>query len=284
MKKIFLVGNSPLPTENTKSLPAAGLRTYQFLKPLISSIGQGSSYGGTVIEKAEHAFSAKKSPNLKICLVTIALPECYDGEPPKKDIVYSEYYRHFSISKNDPALYSEIQKVHDEFMPDAIIGVNTFSSSVVASLRSTAPLWADLNGWIMAEAQAQANKTGTNSYIPHYYEMEETVLRRADKISCVSLPQKYAVIGELAVMGRLVGETFGYEFVCAIANGTEMFEGEEAGMTEGGERGTRGRRGMRAWGMTDNHSLWQNCWKYRLGKIIRFCGRNRSRLKKLIPF
>ena len=31
-KKILIIGNSPLPTENAESRPAAGLRTFQFLE------------------------------------------------------------------------------------------------------------------------------------------------------------------------------------------------------------------------------------------------------------
>jgi glycosyltransferase involved in cell wall biosynthesis len=220
MKRILLIGNSPLPTENTKSRPAAGLRTYQFLKPLIQE-------GGIVIDKAEHAFSSKKRQKFKVCLVTIALPECYDEKFEKKDLVYSEYYRHFSISKDDPGLHSEIQKIHDEFIPDAIVSVNTFASYVASSLNSVAPLWADLNGWIMAEAQAQAEKMRSNDYLSHYFEMESAVLKRADKISCVSDPQKYAVLGELSMIGRICAETFSYKFTYSIPNGTEFFEGEE---------------------------------------------------------
>jgi len=219
MKRILLVGNSPLPTENTKSRPAAGLRTYQFLKPLIQE-------GGTVIDKAENAFASKKRPNFKVCLVTIALPECYEEEPGQKDLTYNENYRHFSISKNDPELFKAIQRIHDEFIPDAIVAVNTFSSYVAASLQSVAPLWTDLNGWIMAEAQAQAYKMASNDFLSHYFGMEETVLKRADKISCVSDPQKFAVLGELATFGRLCNETFGYKFTYSIPNGTEIFEGE----------------------------------------------------------
>jgi len=101
MKKILLIGNSPLPTENTKSRPAAGLRTYQFLKPLIQE-------GGRVIDKADHAFSAKTRPKFKVCLVSIALPECYDEAPGQKDLTYNENYRHFSISKDDPAAQAKI--------------------------------------------------------------------------------------------------------------------------------------------------------------------------------
>ena len=80
----------------------------------------------------------------------------------------------------------------------------------------------------MAEAQAQAYKMSSNDYLSHYFEMESAILKRADKFSCVSDPQKFAVLGELGVFGRILAETFGYKFTYGIPNGTEIFEGEEA--------------------------------------------------------
>lgn len=154
------------------------------------------------------------------------MPECYDEDPGQKEIKYSEHFTHFSISKNDPNLYSAIQKIHDEFMPDAMIAVNTYPSYIAAGLNSRTPFWADLNGWVMAEAQAQAFKMGSNDYISHYFEMEQKIIQRADKISCVSDRQKYTVLGELSSIGRLNQEAFGYKFTYSVPNGTEIFEGE----------------------------------------------------------
>ena len=194
MLKILVVGNAPLPEENTKSRPAAGLRTHQFIKGLENWA------------KAE------------LLSVKIAMPECY--EPGTK-------YPENVIAKDDPALSAKLQKIHDGFKPNVILSINTFPSYIVAGLKSEALIWADLNGWIMAEAQAQAYKLGNNDMLNHYKDMEEKVLRRADKISTVSEFQKYAVLGELGAIGRLNRETFGYELVTSIANGTEWFEGEK---------------------------------------------------------
>ncbi len=212
MKKILIIGNAPLPNENTKSRPAAGLRTYQFAKPL---------------QKSRH----------DVRFVTIAMPECYDKEPgdaPDGGDAPGDVPDggDLCFSKNDPRLISKIQKIHDEFQPDAIVAINTYPSYVAAQLASTVPMWADLNGWIMAEGQAQAYKMDSNDYLGHYFEMERAVLRRADKFSTVSGAQKHAVIGELAGMGRLNKESFGYEFVHHIPNGTEWFDGEETGFRE----------------------------------------------------
>lgn len=201
MKRILLVGNAPLPDENTKSRPAAGLRTEQFINPLIGYF------------------------DLRV--VTIAMPECYDEEIKRKEQKHSETYGRLNVSKDDEELIIVIQKICDEFHPDAIIAVNTFPSYIVSQLDTKAPVWADLNGWIMAEAQAQAYKTESNDYLAHYWDMEKSILERADKFSAVSIPQTYAVTGELASLGRLNSESFAYKFVHHIPNATEWFKGED---------------------------------------------------------
>ena len=222
MKRILVIGNSPLPNENTKSRPAAGLRTYQFLQPLLRD-------GGTVAESADRAFSSTQREKHEVTLVCIAMPECYEEEPGYKEVRQQSGYTEVTISKNDPSLQKKIQDLHDEMHPDAIVSVNTYPSYVASQISSRAPLWADLNGWVMAEGQAQAYKKGTNDYLGHYYKMESTIIRRADKLSAVSEPERHALIGELAGAGRLNKESFGYRFAHHIPNGTEWFAGEKDG-------------------------------------------------------
>ncbi len=219
MKKILLIGNSPLPDENTKSRPAAGLRTFQFLKPLLRK-------GGTVIKSADKAFSSSKKVKYKLNVVCIAMPECYEDEPKQKEIRHPDGYTQLVISKNDPELLRRIQELHDELHPDAVVAVNTYPSYIASQLDSRSPLWCDLNGWVMAEAQAQAYKMESNDYLSHYYKMERSILERADKLSAVSEAQRFALVGELACFGRLNNESFGYEYVHHIPNGIEWFEGE----------------------------------------------------------
>lgn len=203
MKRVLVIGNSPLPNENTKSRPAAGLRTYQFLQPLLRD---GEKY--------------------EVSLVCIAMPECYEEEPGYKEVRRQSRCTKITISKNDPSLLKRIQDLHDEMHPDAIVSVNTYPSYIASRISSRAPLWADLNGWIMAEGQAQAYKKDSNDYLGHYHNMESAIIRRADKLSAVSEPERHALLGELAGAGRLNKESFGYRFAHHIPNGTEWFEGE----------------------------------------------------------
>ena len=219
MKRVLIIGNAPLPTENTKSRPAAGLRTYQFIKPLLKK-------GGINIKDAAHAFASEKRQHFSICLINIAMPECYDHPPKRKLIRHSDDYLEYTISKNDADLTPYIQSVCDEFHPEVIVSINTFPSYIASKINCPAPMWADLNGWIMSEAQAQAFKTNSNDYLSHYYSMEKSILRRADKISTVSKPQLFSVMGELAFWGRLNKESFGYQFAHHIPNGTEYFDSD----------------------------------------------------------
>jgi glycosyltransferase involved in cell wall biosynthesis len=213
MKRILIIGSCPLPDENTKTRPAAGLRTYQFLKPLL------------------------KNKGFNIRLVTIAMPECYGADFVRKEEIAAENFARFSISKNDTELIPYIQKIHDDFSPEVIISVNTYPSYIASLIKSKAPLWADLNGWIMAEAQAQAYKLDSNDYLPHHYKMERIVIKRADKFSTVSEAQKFALLGELALMGRLNNESFNYQFAHYIPNGIEWFEDELNVLEDAGRTG-----------------------------------------------
>lgn len=175
---------------------------------------------------ADRAFSAVKRQGFLIKFVSVAMPECYDEEVLYKETALSEKYSEILISKDDPKILKTLQKVCDEFSPDVVIGVNTYPSFLASSLRFSAPFWADLNGWVMAEAQAQAYKMDSNDFLDHYYNMERSVVSRADKISVVSKPQEHALYGELAAFGRMSKDSFGYKFVEHIPNGTEWFEGE----------------------------------------------------------
>ncbi len=205
MKKILLIGNCPLPNEECKCRPAAGLRTYQFLKPVLNA-----------------GYTVK--------LVCIAMPDCYDDQVSYKEEKISGKFSKITISKNDPKILSRIQLIHDAFSPDVIVGVNTHPSYIASRLNFKAPFWADLNGWIMAEAQAQAYKSESNAYLPHYYEMEESIIKKADHFSAVSDKERCALIGELSCGGRLNKDTFGFNFVSHIPNGIEWFEGEKENM------------------------------------------------------
>jgi glycosyltransferase involved in cell wall biosynthesis len=127
-----------------------------------------------------------------------------------------------SIINLQPVNESEItsgglQKICDEFAPDAIVGVSVWASYLAALYApENIPLWGDLFGSPLAEGQAKAVVTGDDSVIEPFARFERAVLRRADKISTVSRYQDYATIGAVATHGRLNRHTDGYRFTSVI--------------------------------------------------------------------
>jgi len=114
-----------------------------------------------------------------------------------------------------------MKKKISQFDPDCIVGVNTHPSSIAAELSLNIPFWADLNGSVMAEAQAKSYVYDDNKYLEHFFHMESKVLGKADVFSVVSEPQGFSLIGELGIWGRLNKNSMGYRLVRVIPNTTE---------------------------------------------------------------
>ncbi len=247
MKRVLIVGNSPLPNDNAKKRPSEGLRTWQFVKSLI---------GGQSNEKLipKDGYSVR--------LVSVALDDCYgdlneiaesgtgssgDAQqmsidatsgaatpaPTRESLLRKDFtdaapgFIHHQVSENDPALLSVLQSVIDEYQPHVIVGVNLDCCELVSKLKFESVFWADMAGWTMAKAQIDAYKSGHNKRLGSYLRDEEKVLERADFICVVSEAQKYAVIGELAMMKKMGAYEFDREFVVRIENGLEDFAADK---------------------------------------------------------
>lgn len=224
MKRILIIGNGPLPNDNTKKRPSEGLRTWQFLKSLM-----GGRVGKVIAPK----------DGLNVRLVTLAMPDCYDernladlGGSLRKDFDYSGDgasnsrggFIHHQIPENDPILMKTLQAICDEFVPDIVVGVNLMPAYLASGLKFDGLFWADMNGWGPAKAQTEAHKLSDDSVIREYLKMEDSVLKRADMFSVVSEAQKYTLLGELALFKRLDGGSFEKEIVYTIENGMEDFD------------------------------------------------------------
>ncbi|MCX7919856.1 MAG: glycosyltransferase [bacterium] len=205
--KIFAVGAGPLPFESSTTLYGLGYRTWHIVKPLLDDGHQ-------------------------VRLVAVRIPTASESGlnlPLVQEIrnLNDEFrnLRYFSINEMEPFLDGEtVQKLYDEFRPDCIVGINGLPASVAAKINRTVPFWADLNGWLMAEAQSKSARIGSNQPIDEFWQQEERIIRTADIFSTVSIPQKYALLGELATIGRLSAITTGYEFVYHIPNSFEPKE------------------------------------------------------------
>lgn len=196
-----MLGMGPLPSEkNILTQSAFGLRTWQFLSVL----------------KAKH----------EARLVLIARKEHYKKAPVfgewRKQTLFGKTVEVMHLDKDSRGFFHVVKKAYEDFKPDACLGVNHFAAYTLAQLKPKLPFWADLNGWMMAEAQSQAFVDQNDSYISTLWARERLILQTADRFSTVSEAQRLATYGELAALGRLNSKTEEEELLHTIPNANEL--------------------------------------------------------------
>jgi len=222
MAKIMVLGMSPLPFENDKKVYGTGIRTWQFVKPLVSKGHQ-------------------------VLLISYGIPSAYDeGFEP---VLRREKGFDYLVCK--PNRFTDtgfLQERYEDFDPDCIVGCSFYPSYIGAKLiyhlnnqidKEAVPFWADLFGHVMAEAQARAFIDGDDNCLFHYWNCEYNILRTADIFSCVSSRQQYALAGELGTVGRLNRHTSGYDFSCNIPCGMPLEEYEHTKKVIRGKSGIK---------------------------------------------
>jgi glycosyltransferase involved in cell wall biosynthesis len=198
--KLFAVGIGPVPFESSSTLYGLGHRTWNLVKPLVDDGHQVRLVAGRIPSASELGLNL---PVVQLVLKTKAL----------------EY---IAINEMQPFLeLNEVRKLYEAFEPDCSLGINGLAASVLSRLHPAVPFWADLNGWLMAEAQSKAKKINSDTPLDEFWAQEEIIVKTADVFSTVSIPQKYALLGELAALGRLTAINTGYEFVYHIPNAIE---------------------------------------------------------------
>ncbi len=204
-KRVLVLGCSPLPFENQRMNYAPGTRTWQLARPLAA---------------AGHA----------VCVACSRISGAYgDGLPEVAEleragaVIYTLERDLFEADRLLPALV-------EAFEPEVLVGASALPSRRATELAGEAPVWVDLFGDPMAEAQAKAAIDGTSSRLaPHrgdmlaYFYLMSSLLARGDAFAAVSERQRHAVIGQLGLFGRLNRATSGQELVhtvpCALWQG-----------------------------------------------------------------
>lgn len=196
MTRIFLIGSAPLPNQENSVRNAASLRTWQFVKPLLD-------------EK-----------NYQICLVTID-----ERQKDKRQITHEDKgsFVHYTLPKKRKFTLRALNRLLRNYEPDIVVGINNYPSYLASLLKTDVPMWTDLNGWLMSEGVEQAKRDKSDIFLPHLYEREISILKRADHISTVSAPQKYAICGELAALGYAHQDSDPAQFIDVVQNASEMF-------------------------------------------------------------
>lgn len=194
MSRILVLGHAPLPWEDLTKSYGPGTRTWQFAQPLL---------------EAGH----------EVTILASRIPFVYPGDV-EETVRRRE---HGCVVWRTSQRVFEIGGLTDEIMcemdPDCVVGATAYPSYVAAIYAGERPLWADIFGSFMAEAQAKAAVYGDDSFLEHFQHINNHVLLMADRFSTVSQRQSYELVGQLGSCGRLNSMTHGYDFASSIPCG-----------------------------------------------------------------
>ena len=197
-KRVLVIGFAPLPFEREQRLGALCFRTWHVTQALLA---------------AGH----------EVTLVGCRMAAAYRDESRRPPVLRFRGSS-FTYYSAEPRVFEAgalLQSICDRERPEAIVAVHAYGAWAASRLASDVPLWADLNGSAMTEAQARAAVAGDEGAMAEAWERERAALARADAFSVVSMRQKYAVIGELAALGRLTGRNYGEDAVHYMPNAIE---------------------------------------------------------------
>ncbi|HOE95918.1 MAG TPA: glycosyltransferase family 4 protein [Candidatus Sumerlaeota bacterium] len=190
MARVMIIGYGPLPRTGMPYIGAAALRTRHLLKPILDA--------GHTVNLYTLPIPATEGTEGE---VSSMVPDTYEG------LTYQRFTNH-SAEFAVRMLTEQVRQLE----PDALVGVNTYPAYIACLLPTALPVWADLNGYWMAEMQGRCWIEEDDSMLADAWAIERAIVRRCDKFSAVSRPQLHAVLGEMAAVGRLNRHTFDYQF------------------------------------------------------------------------
>ena len=196
MSKLLVLGVCPLPFESTTRSFGPGTRTWQLVEPLLND---------------GHA----------VTLVALRIPGTYPEDAPAEVLRSDGLFNYASVTHEVFSGTRYAESVYRDFKPDAVIFAHGSASYLEHLLEPDVPVWIDLCGHVMAEAQAKAAVYADDSYVDYFFNRSVGALFHGDHFSTVSEAQKFALIGELGLAGRLNAATDGHELVSLIPCGVE---------------------------------------------------------------
>jgi glycosyltransferase involved in cell wall biosynthesis len=188
LSRVLVVGFPPPPYQLNSKVEAAHYRTWQYIQPLLEA--------GHTIGLCAPRGSEQPAP----------------GAVPKNLHWYEVPY--------DVVGWPRIlQAAHDQFDPACVLGVDFYPSLYATRLRTRRPMWLDLYGDPLTISQVARFRRGTDQGIGTAIALMEQVLQRGDMFGACGIPQQQALVGELAMAGRLNSRTFGHSLVEVVYPG-----------------------------------------------------------------
>lgn len=195
MATILLLGVGPTPSPTISRLYAPGLRLWIFTRTLAANghkviMGEAQFAG-----EAEKGETSCEPEQLFANAVRVRMPASPEAAAPM------------------------IERLVQEHQPACLVATTDVMILAACLARVSLPRWFDFNGHPMAERQMQARVFGSDDGLIDQWRYVVPALLCGDHFSVCSLPQKYALIGELGCCGRLNQWTAGHDLVDVIVPG-----------------------------------------------------------------
>ncbi len=187
-RRVLVLGWGPLPFEPARMNYAPGARSWQLAAPLAA---------------AGH----------RVVLAIAAMPGAYDDP---QQAVAEEVRDGVLIYRLDREAFEQgpaLPQLMTAFQPQVLVGAAAQPSRRAAQLAADLPLWVDLFGDPMAEAQAKSAAHATGDHLTAYWRMLADLLERGDAFAAVSERQTWAAVGQLGLAGRLNRQNLGPDLV-----------------------------------------------------------------------
>lgn len=194
MSRILVIATGPLFAPDVRVFNGQALRTWHITKPLV---------------EAGHEVDL-------IALVVGGLVPDEQKSAELQPAQRGDFEYRILTTTDDAEIDRVLQRTIDSKPYDCILSVNNHTAEHVCRLDTQLPIWVDLHGHVMGEAQAKAKVYNDDQYLKHYWRKQKIALRRGDRFSVVSFKQMFATLGELGTLGRLNRHTFSHPFCTVI--------------------------------------------------------------------
>jgi GT2 family glycosyltransferase/glycosyltransferase involved in cell wall biosynthesis len=189
-RRVAVVGCAPLPWEEARMNFAPGARTWQLVRALADD--------GHFV--------------LAVCG---RIPGAYDGDGRGPAVCERDGALVVWLSYEELFNGDALTGLLDALSPECLVGSSVWPSARAVEVSETRPVWVDLFGDPMGEAQARA-AVYDSGHLVYHKEMLAALLEGGDAFSVVSHRQRLAALGQLGMSGRLNQETAGRELVYVV--------------------------------------------------------------------
>lgn len=202
---MFLVGTGPLPAHDPRQMGFPTLRARQFLLALLEA---GHTVAFAALVNGDRDEGTGRAPRRR----TLEYPTGAGKRP----------FRYHPVQRDRPGALLTLRDLRHEFAPDVVVSAGPFMPMIGgARAAGDEPLWVDVPGDPMAEAQLRAHRSGRTEPIHRYRQVLSLAVGRGDHFSVVSADQRKVLIGALGLSGRLTASVVGQELVDVVRPSVE---------------------------------------------------------------